>query len=145
MGSMPDRPAAAAFADVPIPLLMETTMAPILVDGVYDHLVGYRDNILKQHRWLAGEEVPPAAAADGWQIIAGNLALKLRAYARLLESLGNGTLGFNGPVVFPSWEPEPKEPEGDKGYDDVSIFMAAVRHDIRLTTEQQKKAEGGAK
>jgi hypothetical protein len=123
---------------------METTMAPILVEGVYEHLVGYRDTILKHHRWLCGDEIGPSAATDSWQIYAANMATTLRNYARLLEALGNGTLGFNGPVVFPSWEPELKEPEGDKGYDDVSIFMAAVRHDIRLNKEERKKAEGGA-
>jgi hypothetical protein len=85
---------------------MATTMAPILVEGVYEHLARYRDSIQKHHRWLAGDEVPPTAAADAWQIIAGNLAIELRSYARLLEALGNGTLGFNGPVVFPSWEDE---------------------------------------
>ena len=119
-------------------------MAPILVEGVYEHLVGYRDTILKHHRWLCGDEIGPSAATDSWQIYAANLAGILRNYARLLEALGKGTIGFRGPVVFPSWEPEPKEPEGDKGYDDVSMFMAAVRHDIRLNKMERKKAEGGA-
>ena len=88
-------------------------MAPILVDGVYEHLVGYRDTILKHHRWLCGDEIGPSAATDSWQIYAGNMATTLRNYARLLEALSNGTLGFNGPVVFPSWDVE-REPSADE-------------------------------
>jgi len=81
-------------------------MEPILADGIYEQLVGYRNLTLDHHRWLCGDEIGPSAATDSWQIYAGNMATTLRNYARLLEALGKGTIGFRGPVVFPPWDVE---------------------------------------
>ena len=129
-------------------------MEPILVDGVYEHLVGYRDTILKQHRWLCGDEIKHSAATDSWQIYAANMATTLRNYARLLEALGNGTLGFNGPVVFPSWDDgsEPRNPEllaalkaivksVDNREDDYYPGLSSA---MLMAEEAIRKAEGGA-
>lgn len=138
-----------ASAGSRIPLLMVTTMSTPS-DKVFERLLQHRDSILRQHRWLAGDEVSPTLAADAWQINAGNLALELRKYASLLDAISAGLL--TGPVVFPSWD----EGEADKGCDDdASIFMDAVRHDIRLAGKDRevtaedvarlkKWAEGGA-
>jgi len=129
-------------------------MAPILVEGVYEHLVGYRDTILKHHRWLCGDEIGPSAATDSWQIYAGNMATTLRNYARLLEALGNGTLGFNGPVVFPSWDDE-SEPLNAELLTALKAIVKSVdnREDdyypglssaMLMAEEAIHKAEGGA-
>ena len=135
----PDRPGGSGVCRCPYPTTHGDNM-PTEFDhtiNVYNALVTYRDSILTYHRWLAGEEVPPTAAADGWQILAGNLSRELLRYADVLDGISKGKLGPM--VVFPSWD----EPKADKGYDDVSGFMAAVRHDIQLAKEE-KKAEGGA-
>jgi len=90
-----------ALAGSRIPLLMVTTMSTPS-DKVFERLLQHRDSILRQHRWLAGDEVSPTLAADAWQINAGNLATELRKYAVLLDAISAGML--TGPMVFPSWD-----------------------------------------
>lgn len=90
-----------ALAGSLISLLMVTTMSA-MNDKVFERLLQHRDSILRQHRWLAGDEVSPTLAADAWQINAGNLALELRKYASLLDAISAGLL--TGPIVFPSWD-----------------------------------------
>lgn len=74
-----------------------------LSDLIHQRLSSHRDSILRQHRWLCGDEVCDLTCGpDAWQRIASNLAIELKNYATMLEAMSTGLCP--GPVVFPSWD-----------------------------------------
>jgi hypothetical protein len=80
------------------------------------------------------------------QRLASAAPVLLLALKDLLEQLdGIGIPDWHGAEGLCLQRAKSAVAQGEWASDEVSGFMAAVRHDIQLNKEERKKAEGGAK